>query len=148
MARTPAAPLTPEQEAEALRLAERMHTASKDDFLHLARLLVAKPDCQLFGATEFQVRDQALQIAARAFQTALDGREKKRLPGIQHSLPALWGGRQVRQAPTQGAAGPAGPAALPPRLLPLRPLPHRLLPLGRPRRPDPRPPHPGRRGGQ
>jgi hypothetical protein len=77
MSRTPAAPLTPEQEAEALRLAERMHTASKDDFLQLARLLVAKPDSQLFGATEFQVRDHALHIVARAFQAALDGREKK-----------------------------------------------------------------------
>jgi len=77
MPRTPTAPLTPEQEAEALVLAERMHTTSKDDFLQLARLLVAKPDSQLFGATEFQVRDHALQIVARAFQTALDGREKK-----------------------------------------------------------------------
>jgi hypothetical protein len=77
MSRTPTPSLTPEQEAEALLLAERMHTASKDDFLQLARLLVAKPDCQLFGATEFQVRDHALHIAARAFQNALDSREKK-----------------------------------------------------------------------
>jgi hypothetical protein len=38
MARTPAAPVTPEQEAAAIRLAERMHTASKDDFLHLQGL--------------------------------------------------------------------------------------------------------------
>jgi hypothetical protein len=77
MSRTSITPLTAEQEAEALRLAERMHTASKEDFLQLARLLVAKPDSQLFGATEFAVRDRALQIAAQAFQTALDGREKK-----------------------------------------------------------------------
>jgi hypothetical protein len=77
MSRTPALSLTPEQEAEALLLAERMHAASKDDFLQLARLLVSKPDSQLFGATEFQVRDRALQIAAQAFQTGLDGREKK-----------------------------------------------------------------------
>lgn len=77
MSGTPTTPLSPEQEAEALRLAERMHAASKDDFLQLARLLIAKPDSQLFGATEFQVRDHALHIAAGAFQTALDGREKK-----------------------------------------------------------------------
>jgi hypothetical protein len=77
MARAPALALTPEQEAEALLLAERMHAASKDDFLQLARLLVAKPDSQLFGATEFQVRDRALHLAAGAFQIALDGRENK-----------------------------------------------------------------------
>jgi hypothetical protein len=77
MPRTPTTPLTPEQEAEALRLAERMQAASKGDFLQLARLLIAKPDSQLFGPTEFEVRDRALQIAAQAFQAALDGREKK-----------------------------------------------------------------------
>jgi hypothetical protein len=77
MSRTPTTPLTPEQEAEALRLAERMHVASKDDFLQLARLLVAKPDSQLFGPTEFEVRDRALHLAGKAFQVVLDGREKK-----------------------------------------------------------------------
>jgi hypothetical protein len=77
MPRTSTAPLTPEQEAEALHLAERMHAASKDEFLQLARFLIAKPDSQLFGPTEFEVRDRALLIAAQAFQAALDGREKK-----------------------------------------------------------------------
>ena len=54
-----------------------MHAVSQDDFLQLARLLVGKPDHQLFGATEFDVRDRALQLVAKAFQTALDEREKK-----------------------------------------------------------------------
>jgi hypothetical protein len=69
--------LTPEQEAEAQRLAELMHQASKDDYLRLARLLVSKPDSELFGRTEFEVRDRAHQIAARAYQKALDERSKK-----------------------------------------------------------------------
>jgi len=77
MPRTVSRPLTPEQEAEAQLLAERLHAASKDEFLQLARLLVATPDQQLFGAPEFQLRDHALQFAAAALQTALDGREKK-----------------------------------------------------------------------
>jgi hypothetical protein len=70
-------PLTPEQEADAQRLAELMHQASKDDYLQLARLLVSKPDAQLFGQTEFEVRDRALQLAAAAYQKALDERVKK-----------------------------------------------------------------------
>ena len=77
MPRTPSRSLTPEQEAQARDLAQRLHAASKEEFLHLARLLVATPDHQLFGATEYQLRDLALHAAARAFQTALDGREKK-----------------------------------------------------------------------
>jgi hypothetical protein len=77
MSRTPTAPLTPEQEADALRLAERMQAASTSDFLQLARLLIAKPDSQLFGATEYEVRDRAVHLAGKAFQTALDEREKK-----------------------------------------------------------------------
>lgn len=81
MSRTPTAPLTPAQEAEALALAQRMHAASLDEFLQLARLPIATPDNQLFGATEFEVRDRALRIAAGAFQAALDGREKKTTTG-------------------------------------------------------------------
>jgi hypothetical protein len=77
VSRTPSRSLTPEQEAQAQALAERLHAASKDEFLHLARLLVATDDHQLFGATEYQLRDQVLHIAAAALQTALDGREKK-----------------------------------------------------------------------
>lgn len=69
--------LTPEQEAEAQRLAESMHQASKDDYLQLARLLVSKPDSQLFGQTEFEVRDRAHQLAADAYQKVLDQRSKK-----------------------------------------------------------------------
>ena len=76
MPRTPSRSLTPEQEAQARDLAQRLHAASQDDFLLLARLLVATPDHQLFGATEYQLRDRALHLVA-ALQTALDGREKK-----------------------------------------------------------------------
>lgn len=73
--RTPV--LSSEQEAEAQRLAERLHTASKDDYLQLARLLVSKPDAQLFGATEFELRDRSHDLVAKALQHTLGTREKK-----------------------------------------------------------------------
>jgi ribosomal protein L32E len=41
--------LTPEQEAEALRLAELVAEKTKAEILHRARLLASKKDRELFG---------------------------------------------------------------------------------------------------
>jgi hypothetical protein len=68
--------LTPDQEAEAQRIYQALRQAADADLLALARLLAAKPDSQLLGATEFQVRDAVHQIGAKALQTALSGRKK------------------------------------------------------------------------
>jgi len=53
--------LTPEQQLEALAIAE---------------LLVSKPDHQLLGPTEFEVRDHVHRIGAVAIEAALEGRKK------------------------------------------------------------------------
>ena len=63
--------LTVEQEAEAQRLALRIQEAARADILALARLLVSKPEADLFGATEFQARDVAHHLAAKAFEVHL-----------------------------------------------------------------------------
>jgi hypothetical protein len=68
--------LTPEQEAEAQHLFELMQQAFLAEARHMARLLASKPDQQLLGATEFQLRDAAHALAARALQTALNERKK------------------------------------------------------------------------
>ncbi len=68
--------LTPAQQAEAQRIYEALKQAADADLLALARLLAAKPDDQLLGATEFQVRDAVHQIGAKALETALQGRKK------------------------------------------------------------------------
>ena len=68
--------LTPEQEAEAQRLAETVALKTKEDLLHMARLLVSKRDDQLFGETEFQIRDLVHKIGARAIETAVNERKK------------------------------------------------------------------------
>ena len=64
-------PLTPDQEAQAQRLAQELQQAAADDLLQLARTLVAKDDRHLFGQTEFQVREAVLRIAAKAYDTLL-----------------------------------------------------------------------------
>ena len=68
--------LTPEQEAEARRLAEVVRQKFQDEALQMCRLMVSKPDHQLLGATELQMRDRAHALAATVIQTALNERKK------------------------------------------------------------------------
>jgi len=68
--------LTAEQEAEAQRLAARVMTRTHEEVLQIARLLVSKPDHQLLGQTEFEIRDRVHQIGAHAIETALQERKK------------------------------------------------------------------------
>jgi len=68
--------LTAAQEAEAQRLAERVMARTREEVLQIARLLVSKPDGELLGKTEFEVRDRVHQIGASAIETALEERKK------------------------------------------------------------------------
>lgn len=67
---------TPEQEAEARRIYKTLRRASRQDLLALARLLASKPDRELLGKTEFEVRDRVHEIGAKAVETALSERKK------------------------------------------------------------------------
>jgi hypothetical protein len=68
--------LTPDQEAQARRLYDALRHAADTDLLALARLLASKAEGDLFGATEFQVRDAVHRIGAKALETALAERNK------------------------------------------------------------------------
>lgn len=68
--------LTAEQEAEAQRWTDLVLAKAREELLQMNRLLVSKPDSQLLGATEFALRDRALQIGAEVLQTALAERKK------------------------------------------------------------------------
>ncbi len=63
--------LSATQEAEAQLLAQRIAQAAQDEFLQIARTLVASDPASLFGAAEFQVRDAVLRVAAKAYQEHL-----------------------------------------------------------------------------
>lgn len=73
--------LTPEQEAHAQELAKVVLKAMERDVLEMTRLLASKPDHQVLGQTEFQVRDIVHQIGAKAIQAELDARQKKATKG-------------------------------------------------------------------
>jgi len=65
------APLPPDQEEQAQQLAARLAEASRDDFLRMARLLVAAGETPFDGDTEFQLRDHALRLGVRALKVRL-----------------------------------------------------------------------------
>jgi hypothetical protein len=68
--------LTPEQEAEAQRLAVIVGKKAQEEALQMMRIMVSKPDAQLLGATEFEIRDRAHAFAAKAIETVLNERKK------------------------------------------------------------------------
>ena len=73
---TTAFDLTPEQVAEAQQIFQRLRQATEDDHWRIAQLLASKPDSQILGATEFELRDMVHETGAKAIQAALDGRKQ------------------------------------------------------------------------
>jgi hypothetical protein len=69
--------LTAEQQEHAQVLAEEALKAAQAEIQQMAELLASKPDGQLLGATEFQIRDLVHKVAARMIQAELEHREKK-----------------------------------------------------------------------
>jgi F420-0:gamma-glutamyl ligase len=67
--------LSEEQEREAKLLEAKIRVAVDQEIAALARLLVSKSENEVFGETEFQVRDLVLRVGAKALQEHL--REKK-----------------------------------------------------------------------
>jgi hypothetical protein len=68
--------LTPAQEAEAQRIAAIIGKKAQEEALNMARIMASKPDSQLLGATEFEMRHRAHNFAAQAIETALNERKK------------------------------------------------------------------------
>jgi hypothetical protein len=75
MASSAHAALSVDKEAEAQALAQRLGELAQEELLQIARLLVSKSDRDLFGDTEFDVRDLLLKVGAKAFEEHL--RQKK-----------------------------------------------------------------------
>jgi hypothetical protein len=63
--------LSADQEAQARELAAAIPQLAEEELLQIARALVASRPADLFGDTEFQVRDLAHKIAAKAYQQRL-----------------------------------------------------------------------------
>jgi hypothetical protein len=67
----------PEEQAErAEQLYESLKASTEHDVRAIAELLTSKPDDQLFGSTEFQLRALVHRLGAQALQTAAQQRKK------------------------------------------------------------------------
>ena len=64
-------PLNPELEAQAQELVARLRPQAEQDLLELARLLVSKPDHEIFGDTEFEARAVVHRLGAHAVEAHL-----------------------------------------------------------------------------
>ena len=95
-------PLAPEQEAEAHALVARLRPHIEEDLLAVARFLVRKEDRDLFGETEFEVRDVVHRLGAKANSTHLAG--KKRAAKVPASS-----ARTAGKASSSTAIGPKAP---------------------------------------
>ena len=69
--------LTPEQEQEAERIADILMAKMRVEAQNIARLLVSKDNPELFGQTEFQLRDMMLRLGAQGIDAALSERKKR-----------------------------------------------------------------------
>jgi hypothetical protein len=63
--------LTTQQEAEAQELAARVRQAVDAEVLRMARLVVSKAPEDLFGQTEFDLRDILLRVGAKVYELYL-----------------------------------------------------------------------------
>ena len=64
-------------EQEIQRLADEVQRATRDEVVQMVRLLRSRPDGQVLGAAEFQVRDLAHRLAAKAVQAEVNRRQKR-----------------------------------------------------------------------
>lgn len=85
--RTVGRALTAEEEAEAQRIADIVVGRMRAEALALGRMLVSKSNGELFGQTEFQVRDAVHRVGAAALDAALEERKKRGIKDRLSSVP-------------------------------------------------------------
>jgi hypothetical protein len=96
--------LTPEQREEADRIKQRLLAVLEDEIQGIAELLASKPDRQILGQAEFQVRDRVHKIGARAIEAALDERKRG-------ATKAPAPDARVATAPVSSSADATGPSS-------------------------------------
>lgn len=69
--------LNEQEQAEARRIHERLRPLFEEESLRAACLLASKGDNELFGKTEYELRDQVHRLGAKTLEAAADERQKK-----------------------------------------------------------------------
>lgn len=70
-----------ELNAEEQRVYELLGKVTEQELRRMAKLLAGKKDSELFGQTEFELRDRVQALGAKALEAVADERQKKgRIP--------------------------------------------------------------------
>ena len=80
---------TSEEFAEVQRVHDVLSKAMDREIWQIAELMVGKRDDQLFGETEFELRDKVLRMGATAMEATVDDRKKRGVSRQQRCLPRL-----------------------------------------------------------
>ena len=95
-----------EQFAEAQRLMEVVKLAHEEELWRMCCLLASKKDSQLFGQTEFELRDIVHRVGAVTLQAAADQRRKKGVtPAAASPAPASTTASLATTTPGSSAGG-------------------------------------------
>jgi hypothetical protein len=70
------AAIMPEKSEEVQRVHDVMLKAMDQEIWRMAELMVTRRDDQLFGETEFALREKALRMGAQALEATVDDRKK------------------------------------------------------------------------
>jgi len=84
-----ASKLTAMEEAEAQRIADVFMARARVEAVQIGRLLATKGNSELFGETEFQIRDAVHGIGAAAMESALEERKKRGTKDRSSSVPSV-----------------------------------------------------------
>ena len=68
--------LSEQQEAHAEQIYQSLREKADEELRRMARLMASKEDGELFGETEFQLRDIVHRIGAAALDTTAELRKK------------------------------------------------------------------------
>jgi hypothetical protein len=88
------------KEAEAQALAARIRELADEELVQMARLLVSKPEHEVFGDTEFELRDLVLKVGAKALEEHLR-LKKTATPAAASTV------RPAPKPPSSKATGPS-----------------------------------------
>lgn len=81
--------LTQEQEEAAARIEDIMKARAKAKIRKMARELASKEDAELFGETEYRIRDMLHELGAEAIDAALEERKKGGIKGPASPAPSV-----------------------------------------------------------
>jgi hypothetical protein len=94
--------LTEEQEQEAARIEDILNAKGRLATKYMARLLASKSNRELFGETEFQIRDAVHRLGAEGLDAVLAERKKR---GTKDRAASARGAEKTPASKATGTAG-------------------------------------------